>query len=516
MKKLLALILSLAMLLSFTAANAEGESTTRDVLNVGIQSDPADFAPWGANTTGRISALWGIYEPLCNFIDGEVEPVLLKEYAISDDGLKISVTLFDNIFDSNGNALKASDVKFSYEKGTELGLISSTGFVSEVVVTGDYTFDFVLNRKLGIGELQTLLESWFVITEASYTASDDGMSSQPVGTGPYKMVSYTPNYMFTYEARDNYWQSAELVNSKALARVKTINYYIISEASQRTTALETKQIDVCDAISADDLPLFEEGGAMAADYKVEAVPDGRSLFVFPNLMAGTKTADDLNLRMAILYAIDAAAICNSVFAGRANVNYAFSPSWGVGYQVEWESYDNYYTNASTEKAKEYLAQSNYNGETLILLTETTSMVSDTALIVQAFLMAAGMNVELLTVESTVMRSYMQSGDYDVMVTRNGITSYAVQGFVNVLDGQKWGNGSVNNISDPEVQTLLEAARSSDATAEDLDALHRYITDNAYGRCICNYYLNFVVPTSMEKMTISWRWGILPGSCVYSE
>lgn len=498
------------------STEASASAVIRDVVNVGIQSDPADFAPWGANTVGRISALWGIYEPLVNFVNGVAEPVLLKEYKIADDGMSLSGVLYENITDSAGNALKASDVKFSYDKGIELGLIASTSFVDEVVVTGDYTFDIKFNRKLGIGEEQTLLETWFVVTEASYTASPDGLASNPVGTGPYKMTSYTPNYMFTYTARDDYWQEPDKISSKAKQNTKTINYYIISEPSQRTTALETGQIDICDAVSSDDLFMFEEGGELSEDYKVVSVPDFRSMFVFPNLMEGTKTADDLNLRMAILYAVDAAMVCQSVFNGKAEPNYSFSPSFGIGFLDKWKTEDNFYTNASFDKAKEYLAKSNYDGSKLILLTETTDIVSDTALIVMNCLMEAGMDIELLTVESTVMRTYMQSGDYDVMVTRNGITSYAVQGYVNVLDGSKWKTGSVNNIGDPKVQELLNAARSNGATDENLDELHQYIIDNAYGRCICNYYLSYVVPKYMKDVVASWRAGIMPGSCTYTE
>lgn len=495
--------------------DTEASSAKRNSINVGIQSDPADFAPWGANTTGRISALWGIYEPLADFYDGEAAGVLMKDYRISADDLTVSITLYDYIVDSAGNKLTADDVKFSFEKGTELGLISGLSIVEDIVVTGEYTFDFILARKLSVGELQTLLESWFVVTRASYEAAGDGMASQPVGTGPYVMTRYTSNYMFTYVAGD-YWQT-ENANPRAMQNVQEINYYIISEASQRTTALETGQIDVCDCISDDDLYMFEEGGALADRYWVYSNPDFRSLFVFPNLMEGTKTAGDINLRNAILYAIDAEAVCESVFGGRANVNHSFSPDWGIGYVDSWSTDDNYYNSAGMDQAKEYLAQSDYDGEPLILLTETTSMVSDTAQIVQSFLIEAGMKAEIQTVESSVLRSYMQTGDWDILVTRNGITTYAISGFRNVLDPTKWPNGSVNNVSDSYMHELLDIAfHIETASDETMDQLHRYITEKAYGRCLCNYYLSFVVPKDMTGVTISWRNSIMPGGCTYSE
>lgn len=44
---------------------AKGDGTAehviRDSVTVGVQSDPADFAPWAANSNGRTNALWGLY-----------------------------------------------------------------------------------------------------------------------------------------------------------------------------------------------------------------------------------------------------------------------------------------------------------------------------------------------------------------------------------------------------------------------------------------------------------------------
>ena len=51
---------------------AKGDGTAehviRDSVTVGVQSDPADFAPWAANSNGRTNALWGLYQELGHII----------------------------------------------------------------------------------------------------------------------------------------------------------------------------------------------------------------------------------------------------------------------------------------------------------------------------------------------------------------------------------------------------------------------------------------------------------------
>ena len=49
---------------SLPTADGTQTSVVRDSVNVGVQSDPADFAPWAANSNGRTNALWGIYQEL--------------------------------------------------------------------------------------------------------------------------------------------------------------------------------------------------------------------------------------------------------------------------------------------------------------------------------------------------------------------------------------------------------------------------------------------------------------------
>lgn len=489
------------------------EHVIRDSITVGVESDPSDFAPWAANSNGRTNALWGIYQELGHMIDGEFVPALVKEYTIADDGLSMTCTLFDYIYDSAGNHLTASDVKFSFDTGMSLGYITGVSMIDEIVVDNDYQFTFKFGKELRQGDLDTIFRT-DIVTQAAYEADDNGMSSKPVGTGPYALTSYTAGSSFTYTAREDFWQTDEqYLCARDCANVKTINYVILAESSQRTMALEQGTIDMCSAISNEDVAEFADGGAYSENYWTYGVPDNLSLLIFCNNDPGRKTSD-VNLRTAIFYAINAETILQSVYNGNGTNPHSMSPTWGAGYSDAIDSEESYY-NYSVDKAKEYLAKSDYQGEELVILTEATGNVANSAVLVQAFLSAAGINASISSVDSTILQAtYTDPTTWDILLTQNACNTYAVTAF-NPLASDRYTTGTINHIYDDKLQELLNTAYTlSTANEESFKALHDYVIENAYGMNLVNYTTIYVVPECMDTICLSYKKSFIPGGCTY--
>lgn len=490
------------------------EHVIRESITIGVQSDPADFAPWAANSNGRTNALWGIYQELGHMIDGEFVPALVKEYTMSEDGKAMTCILFDYITDSAGNKLTASDVKFSFETGMGLGYITGMGMLDEIVVDNDYQFTMKFNKGLRIGDLDTIFRT-AIVTQAAYEADENGMSSNPVGTGPYTLSSYTAGNSFTYTAREDFWQTDEqYLCARDTANVKNINYVILAESAQRTMALEQKTIDMCSEVSNEDIDQFREGGAYSGDYWTHGVPDNLSLLVFCNNDSSRPTAD-VNLRTAIFYAINAETILQSVYGGNGTTQHSMTPAWGAGYVAEMETQENYY-NYSVDKAKEYLAKSSYNGEELVILTEATGNVANSTVLVQAFLAQAGINATIKSVDSTILQAtYTDPAGWDILMTQNACNTYAVTAF-NPLNSDRYTTGTINHIYDDKLQELIVAAYALDAGEEELMALHNYVIENAYGMNLVNYITTYVAPKCMDSICLSYKKAFIPGGCTYVE
>ena len=498
---------------------AKGDGTAehviRDSVTVGVQSDPADFAPWAANSNGRTNALWGLYQELGHIISGEFVPAIVKEYTIAEDGKSMTCTIFDYITDSAGNKLTANDVKFSFETGTALGYITGVSMIDEIVVDNDYQFTFKFGKELRLGDLDTIFRT-AIVTQAAYEADPNGMSTNPVGTGPYTLTSYTAGSSFTYTAREDFWQTDEnYLCARDRANVKTINYVILAESSQRTMALEQKSIDMCSEISNEDIGEFREGGAYSGDYWTYGVPDNLSLLIFCNCDSSRLTSNK-DLRTAIFYAINAETILQSVYNGNGTNPKSMSPTWGTGYAASVDSEDNYY-NYSVDKAKEYLEKAGYNGEELTILTEATGNVANSAVLVQAFLSAAGINAKIQSVDSTILQAtYTNPDGWDILLTQNACNTYAVTSF-NPLSSDRYTTGTINHIYDDKLQELLATAYAmSTAGEESFRALHDYVVENAYGMNLVNYTTTYVVPSFMDSVCLSYKKSFIPGGCTYIE
>lgn len=498
---------------------AKGDGTAehviRDSITVGVQSDPADFAPWAANSNGRTNALWGLYQELGHIISGEFVPAIVKEYTIAEDGKSMTCTIFDYITDSAGNKLTANDVKFSFETGTALGYITGVSMIDEIVVDNDYQFTFKFGKELRLGDLDTIFRT-AIVTQAAYEADPNGMSTNPVGTGPYTLTSYTAGSSFTYTAREDFWQTDEnYLCARDRANVKTINYVILAESSQRTMALEQKSIDMCSEISDEDIGEFREGGAYSGDYWTYGVPDNLSLLIFCNCDSSRLTSNK-DLRTAIFYAINAETILQSVYNGNGTNPKSMSPTWGTGYAASVDSEDNYY-NYSVDKAKEYLEKAGYNGEELTILTEATGNVANSAVLVQAFLSAAGINAKIQSVDSTILQAtYTNPDGWDILLTQNACNTYAVTAF-NPLSSDRYTTGTINHIYDNKLQELLATAYAmSTAGEESFKALHDYVVENAYGMNLVNYTTTYVVPSFMDSVCLSYKKSFIPGGCTYIE
>lgn len=498
---------------------AKGDGTAehviRDSITVGVQSDPADFAPWAANSNGRTNALWGLYQELGHIINGEFVPAIVKEYDIAEDGKSMTCTIFDYITDSAGNKLTANDVKFSFETGTALGYITGVSMIDEIVVDNDYQFTFKFGKELRLGDLDTIFRT-AIVTQAAYEADPNGMSTNPVGTGPYTLTTCTAGSSFTYTAREDFWQTDEnYLCARDRANVKTINYVILAESSQRTMALEQKSIDMCSEISNEDVGEFREGGAYSGDYWTYGVPDNLSLLIFCNCDSGRLTSNK-DLRTAIFYAINAETILQSVYNGNGTNPKSMSPTWGTGYAASVDSEDNYY-NYSVDKAKEYLEKAGYNGEELTILTEATGNVANSAVLVQAFLSAAGINAKIESVDSTILQAtYSNPDGWDILLTQNACNTYAVTAF-NPLSSDRYTTGTINHIYDDKLQELLATAYAmSTAGEESFKALHDYVVENAYGMNLVNYTTTYVVPSFMDSVCLSYKKSFIPGGCTYIE
>lgn len=472
---------------SDSTAAAVSSGAQADKVVVGLTESSFQIAPFGSSSGPRAWMIQNMYASLyCMPYYGasldEMESWLAKSVEKVDD-LTYSVELYDYIYDSKGNQITSEDIVFSYERlkvdsqETRIGT-----YLKEIEVVDDYNMLFHLNKS-GPGVVEFLVGNYTLsICDKEWyeNASEEERSNDPATTGAYRVVSHTSGSSVVLEANDDYWQKDEsLRNSADVQNVKTIEYKVISENSMRSVALENGEIDVT-VIDASELKRFYDGSEALDGWTVR-IGDGTMCYTaFINMDPGmSELADNLNLRLAALYALDSESI---LYGGdydnsTGEVAYSFGASSMAGYQDSWAS-DDYFT-YNVETAREYYQASGYaEGEVTIRLLSRTSIVDGIHSVMIANLEAAGFKVELLSYDQALFNTYKNdSTQWDMMLDNKGSTGHIATCWDNNFNPAGFANGSVNFTKDDHLVELLTTVTTSGAD-EDVITFHEYLKELA--------------------------------------
>ena len=189
-------------------------------------------------------------------------------------------------------------------------------------------------------------------------------------------------------------------------------------------------------------------------------------------------AEDKNLRQAICYAIDAEGLITGVFAGYGKTMHDPIADTSVGYLDKW--LDEEYYAFDLEKAKELVAQSNYNGEELILLAGSSSTSQRLCQMIQGYLLQAGINVKLNLVDQALYTATRLDGtQYDMTINTVGGDSLPDHWSIR-YDSQAYKTGDATSRHDETMDGLLYKAWTRDGFVEEnIDAVHQYLKENMY-------------------------------------
>lgn len=450
-----------------------------DSINVAVSSVPADLSPY---TMSNAITNMEIFDTLVEQDEnGEYVGRIAKNWYEKDDTHFI-VELYDYVFDTDGNNITASDVAFSFDTFANSGFARDFNYYDSCNVIDEYTVEFVWKEPItGLTNLASMLTKTYICSEKAYT--DHDFVNDPVGSGPYSVRDYVTSSYVVLEAKDDYWQTDESLEAPNAARnVKTIRYDFISDNSMSAVAFENGDtINV--ALNADTIELFEEGGEYADLGNLYCYPDTVSITAVPN-MSSDSLMSDLNLRLAVFYALDTEAFADALGARLYSpVTTDASPAI-ADYSNTWTDEENYQNVYDPELAAEYLKKSDYNGETLTILLEANDQKSSIAAVMQAYLDAVGIKTEITTYDHAMIAGYASMSDgWDIFLASSGDAEYTANRIRKVY-GSNAGYAKGLNISlyeNDEFQKMIDNANTIEGNSESAtQKILDYIYDNALG------------------------------------
>jgi len=260
------------------------------------------FLPTVDPTTGETVSL--IYEPLLypDYLKGKVIPWLATAWSFSDGGRTLTLTLRSGVKWSNGQPFTARDVAFTFDLLRKFPALNK-GALPIVSATAPSTTTVVLKFSSPVYAELHAIGSVDPVPMALWTHVANPVTYQdthPVGTGPYELVSYTPQ-VITLKRNPYYWQSG-------LPKVPTIRAIALDSPSSIQAALETGKTDWTGNVFPDSAEIVKADSQL----RVETIP----YVTVPLLLNFTKyPLDLLPVREAISDALDRSKIVSDGLRG---------------------------------------------------------------------------------------------------------------------------------------------------------------------------------------------------------
>ncbi len=305
---------------SSQTSQSSGEET---VVRMNIGSEPDSLDPWQSAASDTEAIMHNVFEGLCLYDEnGEIIPGLAESWDISEDGLTYTFHLRQGVTFHNGDAFDSADVLYSYNNFAGLdgneAVSSDYEIVESVEAPDEYTFVVHLSEP-SASFLSVNIDS---ILPEGY----DDQAANPVGTGPFKFVEYTPSQRIVLEKNDDYY------DQDRMAQVDRVEFYIMTDTAAVVSALQSGTLDIA-SISADDAAVLE------GQFDIYNSPQNMvQIFALNNEFEPFSKKE---VRQAINYCIDKDQIIDSVFGGYGTKLYTnFSPVMEVYYNSDLEgSYD---------------------------------------------------------------------------------------------------------------------------------------------------------------------------------
>lgn len=237
---------------------------------------------------GWYTSIYGVTETLFRVADDlSIQPLLAKDYTVSEDGKTWTVRLADAAF-SNGTPVTADMVMRNFlrlaEKNERFAYLSDFAFAAPDEKTLTITTPEIYPTMLS-----DLSAPELAVMDLDGTTDFD---NAPVATGPFAVKSFTPEGTVEVVKNEAYWNGD--------VRLDGVTFYYMQDDDSKLMAMQAGEIDGYTSVTAAAKEIFS---ADPATYSLTVIPATRLQFYVLN-----KTRLDDSVRKAINLTTDCEAI----------------------------------------------------------------------------------------------------------------------------------------------------------------------------------------------------------------
>ena len=454
--RLLSLFLATVMMLGLLAGcNSSGGDDkkssgggNKDSIVIATMSETPSLSPYDHNATAGSYMNLLTYSTLFNTdVEMNPQPNLVESYENTSETEWV-FKLKQGVKFHNGDEMKAEDVVASIEYGktcAEVNLYNQC--VETIEAVDDYTIKITTPGPSAI-LLNHLCHHGNAIVPKKLLDEGHDFASDPVGSGPYKLVEWKRGDSVEFEAFADYFDGE--------APIKHMTWKIIPEGSSRTIALEAGEIDFIVEVEAMDYDRLA-GNDEVDIYEYDATE--HNWMMLNNEKPGL---DNVNVRKAMDCAIDKESVIAVALNGMGTAIYSQAPNNMPGASEEnVNSFD-------AEQAKKYMDESGVDPASIemsiICSNDTKKRAAE---VIQANLKdTLGITATIESMDLATYLSVTGEGNYTASIG-NYTSSDMVSFLVGVFHSKSINGSNKTRLNNPEVDALIDKASATiDATERE--------------------------------------------------
>jgi len=422
MKKLIGALFSIALAVAVTLPAAA--ATKGGKLIYARYADSLLLDPVFNDANVDIWITTNLYDTLFLPTDDgkDVQPGLATAWQAADDGLSYTITLRQGVKFADGTPMTADDVKWSIERaanpknGIFNFLLTS---IDTVTVTAPDTVviklkqpDPVLIKALATFNTAILPMKAY---EASAGATDEEkaktFAEHPLGTGPFKFVSWERNVSMKLARNENYWRKDAA--GQQLPYLDEVEFVIIPDDATRILKLQAGEVD-----GAEFIP-YARVAELKADPNLDMQlwPSTKVNFltmnVRPTFKDGSKNPmADPRVRQAMNYAIDKDALIKIVTFDVAKPMTSFMSSSTPYVNTNGPAFP-----FDQAKAKSLLADAGFADGIDVSCFQLAGSADQTATLstIQQMWSQVGIRLKMEQVDNATLTARYRAGDFQMRV-----------------------------------------------------------------------------------------------------
>ncbi len=381
---------------------------------------------------------------------------LVESIEQSEDGLEVTFKLKEGVQWHNGyGEVTTEDVKYSYERFIDPELDAAYAddwaALDRVEIIDKYNGKIILKEPFAPLWHSTLpVQSGTIISKKFVEEVGlEKFATNIIGSGPYMFAEWRPQEKVILKKNPDYFGPEPVWDE--------IHLIPIEDDKVAEVALEAGDLDWA-RISLASVERFESD----PNFLVWKKPSLRYRWIAMNVEH--PKLKDINVRKAIIHAIDVPSILAATYMGQAEQEYALIPPGLVGYWADAPRYER-----NVELAKEYLAKAGLETLDLRLDLQDTTEYRTWAEIVQQNLKEVGINLELNPMESSaywstsfgeeaVENNQLLTSNYSMNPDPAWATMWFTCDQVTVWNTQSWCNEQYDELHRKALVTVDEQER----------------------------------------------------------